>query len=72
MVRDSGLLQQGITQAYIDAVYQAGGCPVLIPLGGPDAMYAELAQRLDGVALHRRRRRASGAMPRSRTPKYLT
>lgn len=49
MVRDSGLLQQGITQAYIEAVYQAGGCPVLIPLGGPEAMYAELAQRLDGL-----------------------
>jgi putative glutamine amidotransferase len=49
MVRNSGLLQQGITQAYIEAVFQAGGCPVLIPLGGPDALYAEMAQRLDGV-----------------------
>jgi putative glutamine amidotransferase len=49
MVRNSGLLQQGITQAYIEAVYQAGGCPVLIPLGGPEATYAELVQRLDGM-----------------------
>jgi putative glutamine amidotransferase len=49
MYRSSGLLQQGITQAYIEAIYQAGGCPVLIPLGGPSEAYAELAQRLDGV-----------------------
>jgi len=49
MFRNSGLLQQGITQAYIEAVYQAGGCPVLIPLGGPDALYAELVPRLDGL-----------------------
>jgi putative glutamine amidotransferase len=44
-----GLTQQGITQAYIESVYQAGGCPVLVPLGGPAEAYAELAGRLDGV-----------------------
>jgi putative glutamine amidotransferase len=45
----SGLLKQGITQAYIESIYQAGGCPVLIPLGGPADSYAELVVRLDGV-----------------------
>ena len=49
MFRSSGLLQQGITQAYIESVYQAGGCPVLIPLGGPVDAYAELVLRLDGI-----------------------
>jgi putative glutamine amidotransferase len=44
-----GLTQQGITQAYIESIYQAGGCPVLIPLGGPAEAYAELVGRLDGV-----------------------
>ncbi len=43
------LTQQGITQAYIEAVYQAGGCPVLIPLGGPWKLMPELARRLDGL-----------------------
>ena len=49
MFRSPGLLQQGITQAYIESIYQAGGCPVLIPLGGPADAYADLVQRLDGV-----------------------
>jgi putative glutamine amidotransferase len=49
MFRASGLLQQRITQAYIAPIYQAGGCPVLIPLGGPVEAYAQLVQRLDGV-----------------------
>jgi putative glutamine amidotransferase len=44
-----GLTQQGITQAYIESIYQAGGCPVLIPLGGPAEAYVELVGRLDGV-----------------------
>ena len=44
-----GLLQQGITQAYIESIYEAGGCPVLVPLGGPADTYVELVQRLDGV-----------------------
>jgi putative glutamine amidotransferase len=49
MYRSSGLLQQGITQAYIESIYQAGGSPLLIPLGGPETAYAELVQRLDGI-----------------------
>jgi putative glutamine amidotransferase len=44
-----GLTQQGITQAYIESVYQAGGCPVLVPLGGPSDAYVELVKRLDGI-----------------------
>jgi putative glutamine amidotransferase len=44
-----GLTQQGITQAYIESIYQAGGCPVLVPLGGPEEAYAELVKRLDAI-----------------------
>jgi putative glutamine amidotransferase len=38
-------------EAYVQAVYQAGGLPVLIPLGIADADLVALVERLDGLLL---------------------
>jgi putative glutamine amidotransferase len=45
----SGLPQSGLGEAYTRAVAHAGGLPVIIPLGLPEAQLIRLAQRLDGV-----------------------
>jgi len=38
-----------IPEAYIQAVVQAGGVPLMIPLGLPDEWYADILDRLDGI-----------------------
>jgi len=38
-----------ITEAYVQAVSQAGGCPVLIPLGIPEQQIHGILSRLDGA-----------------------
>jgi putative glutamine amidotransferase len=38
-----------IAEAYVQAVFQAGGIPVLIPLGIPDHQLQDLLTRLDGI-----------------------
>jgi putative glutamine amidotransferase len=38
-----------ITEAYVQAVSQAGGLPVLIPLGLPEHQLKDLLNRVDGV-----------------------
>lgn len=47
----SGLAMLGVMQAYTEALYRAGACPVLIPLGIPENRLDELTQRLDGILL---------------------
>lgn len=39
----------GVNEAYVQSVWQAGGTPVLIPLGLPEGRLAELLPRLDAV-----------------------
>ena len=39
----------GVSEAYIKAVYNAGGLPLLIPLGLPEHDWQALAARLDGI-----------------------
>lgn len=36
-------------EAYVQAITQAGACPILIPLGLPEANLRELVSRLDGI-----------------------
>ena len=38
-----------LMQAYVDAIVQAGGTPVLIPLNLPDEIRTALLKRLDGI-----------------------
>jgi putative glutamine amidotransferase len=38
-----------VVEAYVQAVINAGGCPVLIPLGMPEDRMPGLVDRLDGV-----------------------
>ena len=45
----SGLPAQSVTEAYIQALLQAGAAPLLIPLGTPDAALQAILDRLDGV-----------------------
>lgn len=45
----SGFPLFALPQAYVQAVSQAGGLPVLIPLGLPDDHLQELLSRLDGI-----------------------
>jgi putative glutamine amidotransferase len=44
-----GLPAISILEAYIQAVIQGGGVPLMIPLGLPDEIYPEILSRLDGV-----------------------
>lgn len=39
----------GVNEAYVQAVSQAGGTPVLIPLGLPEPTLVELMPHLDGI-----------------------
>jgi putative glutamine amidotransferase len=39
----------GIGEAYIQAIAQAGGAPILIPLGLPNPTLDEIVSRLDGI-----------------------
>ncbi len=39
----------GVNEAYVQSVSQAGGTPVLIPLGLPETTLVELLPRLDGI-----------------------
>lgn len=41
----------GVSEAYIKAVSNAGGLPLLIPLGLPERDWAALENRLDGILL---------------------
>jgi putative glutamine amidotransferase len=45
----SGLPAQSVTDAYIQALIQAGAAPLLIPLGTQDAALQAIVDRLDGV-----------------------
>jgi len=45
----SGFPMFALAQAYVQAVIQAGGLPVLIPLGLPDDHLQGLLSRLDGI-----------------------
>jgi putative glutamine amidotransferase len=44
-----GYAQQAASQAYTDAVIEAGGCPVMIPLGLSESALDEALGRLDGL-----------------------
>jgi putative glutamine amidotransferase len=44
-----GFSQIAVTEAYVKAVSRAGGTPLLIPLGLPDAAYPTLLEHLDGI-----------------------
>ncbi len=44
-----GMILASLAEAYVDALTQAGACPVLIPNALPEAVLEELLQRLDGV-----------------------
>ncbi len=44
-----GFPVNSVVEAYVQAVSQSGGIPVLIPLGLPEAQLRELVARLDGV-----------------------
>jgi putative glutamine amidotransferase len=37
------------TEAYIQSTINAGGCPLMIPLGLPDEMLTDLVSHLDGI-----------------------
>jgi putative glutamine amidotransferase len=39
----------GVNEAYVQAVWQAGGTPVLIPLGLPEERLGEMLTHLDGI-----------------------
>lgn len=47
----SGLAILGVMQAYTEALYRAGACPLLIPLGIPQNRLDDLVRRLDGILL---------------------
>jgi putative glutamine amidotransferase len=38
-----------VPQAYVQAILQAGGCPVMIPLGQPEALLDAVLPGLDGI-----------------------
>ncbi|TLN12925.1 gamma-glutamyl-gamma-aminobutyrate hydrolase family protein, partial [bacterium] len=42
---------QGLAEAYVKAVSNAGGIPLLIPLGLPESDWEALFNRLDGILL---------------------
>lgn len=48
-LNNQGLPLHSITEAYVRAVSNAGGLPVLIPLGLPEETLDKLFQRLDGI-----------------------
>ena len=48
-VNADGLSFSGEGEAYISALLQAEACPVLIPLGLPEAHLQELIRRVDGI-----------------------
>lgn len=41
--------QIGVTEAYVQAVSRAGGLPMIIPLGLPEAHLLQILSRLDGL-----------------------
>jgi putative glutamine amidotransferase len=45
----SGYAWISVSEAYLQAISQAGACPVSIPLGLPEEILADLLARLDGV-----------------------
>ena len=45
----AGMTLASLAEAYVDALTQAGACPVLIPNALPEAALDELLPRLDGV-----------------------
>lgn len=45
----SGCPWISVSEAYLQAISQAGACPVLIPLGLPEERLADVLARLDGV-----------------------
>mgnify|MGYP001139041284 CR=1 FL=1 len=47
----SGLPALSVTDAYVQALHQAGAAPLLIPLGAPEAALQAIVDRLDGVLL---------------------
>lgn len=49
--REDKTAQHSVADAYIQAVAQAGGIPVIIPAGISDGMLAALFDRLDGLLL---------------------
>ncbi len=46
---DEGFSVLGISDTYVQALTQAGACPVLIPLGLPEDTLRDLFSRLDGL-----------------------
>jgi putative glutamine amidotransferase len=46
---DAGLPVVALLRAYVDAIVQAGGVPVLIPSSLPEEIHREFCARLDGV-----------------------
>ncbi len=46
---ESGRASHALSEKYIQAVAQAGGAPVILPLGLPEEQVCELATRLDGL-----------------------
>jgi putative glutamine amidotransferase len=49
VLNNSNIHIMSAAEAYVQAVYKAGGLPVLIPLGIADADLAALLERLDGL-----------------------
>lgn len=48
-IKRKGATAMYLNEAYVQAVAQNGGAPVLIPLGLPQATLSEILQRMDGV-----------------------
>jgi putative glutamine amidotransferase len=48
---ENGVHQNNLSQAYVRAVFRAGGLPVLIPVGLPAEQCPALYERLDGLLL---------------------
>lgn len=48
-VNQSGMRLASLAEAYVDALYKAGACPVLIPNTIQESALDELISRLDGV-----------------------
>jgi putative glutamine amidotransferase len=46
---NEGIPEIALAEAYTQAISQAGGSPVLIPLGLPDEMLGEMLRSLDGL-----------------------
>lgn len=44
-----GLAKASVGEAYLQAIYQTGACPVMIPPGMPEEIFNDLFPRLDGI-----------------------